>query len=291
MKLATLSHRDEIFVASIGSDNATARPISIDGQRVADMQALIEHASASGKNWSEGEPIALDETTVLAPIRHPHRNVMCVGKNYYEHAHEFTKSGFDSSASSASDAVPKAPIIFTKMPESVVGTNTKIGYPGNQSEQLDYEAELGVVIGKAGQGIEPADAMGHVFGFVVINDLTARDLQAKHKQWFLGKSFETSCPMGPWLVTADEVDSGNLQVQCWVNGELRQDSNTRDLIFDIPTLIATLSRGMTLLPGDVIATGTPVGVGIGFTPPKFLQSGDKVEIEITGLGRLSNTIR
>src|SRR5690606_29712264 len=169
--------------------------------------------------------------------------------------------GFDSSASSASDAVPKAPIIFTKMPETVVGTNTKIGYPGNQSQQLDYEAELGVVIGKAGQGIEPADAMGHVFGFVVINDLTARDLQAVHKQWFLGKSFETSCPMGPWLVTADEVDSGNLQVQCWVNGELRQDSNTRDLIFDIPTLIATLSRGMTLLPGDVIATGTPVGVG------------------------------
>jgi len=290
MKLATLSHRDETFVAAIDSDAATARPISIEGQPVSDMLELIGHA-ASGGSCSQGDPIPLGEATVLAPIPRPRRNVMCVGKNYYEHAHEFTKSGFDSSASSASDAVPKAPIIFTKMPESVVGPDTAIGYPGNQCEQLDYEAELGVVIGKAGQGIKPENAMDHVFGFVVINDLTARDLQAVHKQWFLGKSFETSCPMGPWLVTADEVDSGDLQVQCWVNGELRQNSNTRDLIFDIPTLIATLSRGMTLLPGDVIATGTPVGVGIGFTPPKFLQSGDKVEVEITGLGRLSNTIR
>jgi len=290
MKLATLSHRDETFVAAIDSDAGTARPLSIDGRPVSGMLELIEHA-ASGGSCSQGDPVPLSEATVLAPIPRPRRNVMCVGKNYYEHAHEFTKSGFDSSASSASDAVPKAPIIFTKMPESVVGPGAPIGYPGNQCEQLDYEAELGVVIGKAGQGIKPENAMDHVFGFVVINDLTARDLQAVHKQWFLGKSFETSCPMGPWLVTADEVDSGNLQVQCWVNGELRQNSNTRDLIFDIPTLIATLSRGMTLLPGDVIATGTPVGVGIGFTPPKFLQSGDKVEVEITGLGRLSNTIR
>lgn len=291
MKLATLSHRDEIFVASIDSEAGTARPLRIDGHSVTDMLKLIDHVSGLGRMPTEGEPIALGEVTILAPIPRPRRNVMCVGKNYYEHAHEFTKSGFDSSASSASDAVPKAPIIFTKMPESVVGTNTAIGYPGNQSEQLDYEAELGVIIGKAGQGISSANAMDHVFGYVVINDLTARDLQATHKQWFLGKSFETSCPMGPWLVTADEVDGANLNVQCWVNGELRQNANTSDLIFDIPTLIATLSKGMTLMPGDIIATGTPVGVGIGFTPPKFLQSGDKVEIEITGLGRLTNTIR
>lgn len=291
MKFATLSHRDEIFVASIDSEAGTARPLRIDGQPVTDMLKLIDHVSGSGRMPTEGEPIALGDATILAPIPRPHRNVMCVGKNYYEHAHEFTKSGFDSSASSASDAVPKAPIIFTKMPESVVGTNMAIGYPGNQSKQLDYEAELGVIVGKAGQGISSANAMDHVFGYVVINDLTARDLQATHKQWFLGKSFETSCPMGPWLVTADEVDGANLNVQCWVNGELRQNANTSDLIFDIPTLIATLSKGMTLMPGDIIATGTPVGVGIGFTPPKFLQSGDKVEIEITGLGRLTNTIR
>lgn len=289
MKLATLRHRDEVFVASI--DNDTARPLSIDGKVVTSMLELIDDASASRKQWSEGTPIPLGEATILAPIPKPRRNVMCVGKNYYEHAHEFTKSGFDSSASNANDAVPKAPIIFTKVPESVTGTGTAIGYPDGQCEQLDYEAELGVVIGKAGQGIQPANAMEHVFGYVIINDLTARDLQAVHKQWFLGKSFETSCPMGPWIATADEVDGAALQVQCWVNGELRQDANTQDLIFDIPTLVATLSKGMTLLPGDVIATGTPVGVGIGFTPPKFLQAGDKVDIAITGLGRLSNTIR
>src|SRR5690606_27530675 len=258
---------------------------------VADMLAFIDHASTGAKGWTEGEAFPLSEASFVAPIPRPRRNVMCVGKNYFEHAHEFTKSGFDSSASNAADAVPKAPIIFTKMPETVVATGTAIGYPGNQCEQLDYEAELGVIIGKGGKNIDAANAMDHVFGYVVINDLTARDLQAKHKQWFLGKSFETACPMGPWLVTADEVDGSNLQVQCWVNGELRQNASTRDLIFDIPTLIATLSKGIELRPGDVIATGTTVGVGIGFTPPKFLKSGDKVEIEITGLGRLTNTIR
>lgn len=291
MKLATLSYRDEVFIASIDEDSSTAKPLSINGARIKDMLTLIEHAAASAPTWTEDGAISLNDATVLAPLPRPRRNIMCVGKNYYEHAHEFAKSGFDSSSANGKDAVPSAPIIFTKMPESVIGPNTSIGYPGNNSNQLDYEAELGVVIGKAGLSITAEDAMDHVFGFVVINDLTARDLQAQHKQWFLGKSFETSCPMGPWLVTADEVDSTNLQVQCWVNGDLRQDSNTRDLIFDIPTLIETISRGTTLLPGDVIATGTPVGVGIGFTPPKFLQSGDKVEVEITGLGRLSNTIR
>ena len=215
---------------------------------------------------------------------------MCVGKNYFEHAHEFTRSGFDSSASSAKDAIPSAPIVFTKMPETVVASGTPMGYPNGASQQLDYEAELGVIIGKPGLAIGKADAMSHVFGYVIINDLTARDLQAKHKQWFLGKSFETSCPMGPWIATADELDGANLNVKCWVNGELRQNANTQDLIFDIPTLIETLSAGTMLLPGDIIATGTPVGVGIGFNPPRFLSSGDVVDIEIDGLGRLSNPV-
>jgi len=290
MKLATLSHRDETFVASIDERSSTCRPISVDGRRITDMLTLIE-GGISASAWSEGEPIPLAEVTLHAPITRPRRNIMCVGKNYFEHAQEFAKSGFDSSASGANDAVPKAPIIFTKMPESVTGPNTAVGYPNGGCQQLDYEAELGVIIGKPGLGIKKAEAMGHVFGYVIINDLTARDLQAAHKQWFLGKSFETSCPMGPWITTADEINGADLTVQCWVNGEQRQNASTRDLIFDIPTLIETMSRGMTLLPGDIIATGTPVGVGIGFNPPKFLQSGDKVDIEITGLGRLSNTIR
>jgi 2-keto-4-pentenoate hydratase/2-oxohepta-3-ene-1,7-dioic acid hydratase in catechol pathway len=133
--------------------------------------------------------------------------------------------------------------------------------------------------------------MDHVFGYTIVNDVTARDLQSKHKQWFIGKSLDTFCPMGPYLVTADAVDGTDLDVKCWVNGELRQDANTADLIFDVATLIETLSAGFTLKPGDVIATGTPAGVGIGFDPPKYLQPGDEVAIEISGLGRLSNRLR
>ena len=158
------------------------------------------------------------------------------------------------------------------------------------TQQLDYEAELAVVIGKAGQGIKKADAMSHVFGYTIINDVTARDLQKLHRQWFIGKSLDGFCPMGPYIVTADEVDGQALDVRCWINDELRQNANTRQLIFDIPTLIETLSAGMTLQPGDIIATGTPAGVGIGFTPPRFLQSGDRVRIEIAGLGVLENTV-
>jgi 2-keto-4-pentenoate hydratase/2-oxohepta-3-ene-1,7-dioic acid hydratase in catechol pathway len=215
---------------------------------------------------------------------------MCVGKNYHEHAREFTRSGFDSSASSVADAIPTAPIIFTKVPECVIAGGVDIRYPAGLSDSLDYEAELGVVIGRGGRSISSAEAYGHVCGYTIINDVTARDLQGRHKQWFLGKSLDTFCPMGPWLVTADEVDPANLTVKCWVNDELRQDANTRDLIFDIPTLIETISAGITLRPGDVIATGTPAGVGIGFTPPRFLKRGDRVTIEIQGLGRLSNSV-
>jgi 2-keto-4-pentenoate hydratase/2-oxohepta-3-ene-1,7-dioic acid hydratase in catechol pathway len=159
------------------------------------------------------------------------------------------------------------------------------------TSQLDYEAELAVIIGKPGRGISKADALKHVWGYTIVNDVTARDLQQKHRQWFLGKSMDTFCPMGPYIVTADEVgDPATLNVRCWINGELRQDANTSDLIFDIPTIIETISLGMTLEPGDVIATGTPAGVGIGFNPPKFLKPGDEMKISIDRLGTLINRI-
>jgi len=159
------------------------------------------------------------------------------------------------------------------------------------TSSLDYEVELAVIIGRGGRGIRKSEAMRHVWGYTIINDVTARDWQRKHKQWFLGKSFDTFCPMGPIAVTADELDAGNLEVKCWVNGELRQNANTRDLIFDIPSLMATISAGLTLKPGDVIATGTPAGVGLGFNPPKFLRPGDKVSISISHLGTLTNTFQ
>jgi len=232
---------------------------------------------------------ALDRATILAPISSPRRNIFCVGKNYHEHAAEFQRSGFDSSAKDGEHA-PEAPVVFTKPASAIVAPGAVIPRHAQVTQQLDYEAELAVVIGKAGQGIKKADAMSHVFGYTIINDVTARDLQKLHRQWFIGKSLDGFCPMGPYIVTADEVDGQALDVRCWINDELRQNANTRQLIFDIPTLIETLSAGMTLQPGDIIATGTPAGVGIGFTPPRFLQSGDRVRIEIAGLGVLENTV-
>jgi 2-keto-4-pentenoate hydratase/2-oxohepta-3-ene-1,7-dioic acid hydratase in catechol pathway len=176
----------------------------------------------------------------------------------------------------------------------VIGPDEPIRYPAGVSEQLDYEAELAVIIGhvrgKGGRGIAKTDALRHVWGYTIVNDVTARDLQARHKQWFLGKSMDSFAPMGPWAVTADEVDLATAGIRCWVNGELRQDARIADLIFDVPTLIATISAGITLLPGDIIATGTPAGVGIGFRPPKFLKKGDTVVMEVDGIGRLSNPV-
>lgn len=290
MKLATVLKDNKQVVVQIDDARKTCQVLTLNGQPVDDMNWLIDNFSHVRNQLANGETASLDDVTLQAPIPRPRRNIMCVGKNYFAHAHEFANSGFDSSTTSAADAVPKKPIIFTKMPETVVPTGTPIGHPDKTLGKLDYEAELGVIIGKAGMGIRQQDAMDHVFGYVIINDLTERGLQGEHKQWFLGKSFETSCPMGPWIATADELDAGNLDLKCWVNDELRQDANTRDLIFNIPTLIETISRGHRLLPGDIIATGTPVGVGIGFNPPKFLQAGDRVDITITGLGKLSNTI-
>jgi len=176
------------------------------------------------------------------------------------------------------------------VPDAVIGTGAAIRIPAAVSEAIDYEAELAVVIGRGGRGIPAARAMEHVWGYTIINDVTARDWQQRHKQWLLGKSFDTFCPMGPWLVTADELDGVNTRVRCWINDELRQDARTTDLIFPIPTLIETISAGITLYPGDLISTGTPVGVGIGFTPPRYLQPGDRVRIEIDGIGILENPV-
>ena len=171
----------------------------------------------------------------------------------------------------------------------MVGPNDVVRLPGAAiTTQIDYEAELAIVIGKAGRNIRAADALDHVWGWTIVNDVTARDVQMRHSQWDLGKSFDTFCPMGPWIVTADELDGTNTRVRCWVNGELRQDARTTDLIYDIPTLIETCSRGITLLPGDVIATGTPAGVGMGMNPPRWLGHGDVVKIEIDGIGTLEN---
>ncbi|MGY0388082.1 fumarylacetoacetate hydrolase family protein [Nocardioides sp. WG-D5] len=233
--------------------------------------------------------IPLEEVILGAPIPTPVRNVFCVGKNYSDHVREFGRSGYDTP--SRSEELPARPIVFSKVPTSVTGPYDDIeSHPGLTNE-LDYEGELGVIIGVGGRGISRDEAYDHVWGYTIINDVTARDLQRDHKQWLLGKSLDTHCPMGPYAVSADEVgDVSTLEIETLVNGERRQFAPVKDLIFDIPELIATISAGITLVPGDVIATGTPAGVGIGFDPPKFLHSGDVVEVRITGLGAQRNTI-
>ncbi|MGQ7793852.1 fumarylacetoacetate hydrolase family protein [Faunimonas sp. B44] len=247
-------------------------------------RAAVEALVSSGKGV-----VGPGNVRHLAPIPRPARNIMCVGKNYYDHAHEFHGSGFDSSG--GAQAVPPLPVIFTKATSSVIGPNDPIPAWRDFTNSLDYEVELAVVIGKGGAGITKANAFDHVFGYMILNDATSRELQKKHQQWFLGKSIDGFCPMGPWLVTADEVpDVTAMRVSTKVNGETRQDASVADLIFDIPTLIETISAVITLEPGDIIATGTPAGVGLGFNPPKYLKPGDVVTMEITGLGVLENPI-
>ena len=292
MKFATISLDQKSAVALVDPQKGRFWPLdAVLGEPVNGMLDLISrYEELRSRIRPQGEGHVLRDVVLKAPIPRPARNVMCVGKNYYEHAHEFTRSGYDSSAKAASDAIPTAPIIFTKTPETVIADGEGIRYPEGVSDSLDYEAELGVIIGRGGRGISREQAHDHVWGYTIINDVTARDLQGRHKQWFLGKSLDTFCPMGPWVVTADELALADTSVRCWVNDELRQNANTNDLIFDIPTLIETISAGMTLFPGDIIATGTPAGVGIGFNPPRFLQRGDTIRIEIGGIGELTNQV-
>lgn len=282
MRFATVEYQGRNLVCTVEATGRMVMPLAID-----DINAVFRgERCASG-----GQAIPIEAVKLKAPVPLPRRNIMCVGKNYHEHAREFSASGFDSSSTGAADAIPTAPIIFTKVPQSVIGPDEPILYPDGVSEQLDYEAELAVIIGAGGRGIAKADAMKHVWGYTIVNDVTARDLQARHKQWFLGKSMDTFAPMGPWCVTADEVDLATAGIRCWVNGELRQQAKIADLIFDVPTLISTISAGITLIPGDIIATGTPAGVGIGFKPPRFLKKGDVVAMEVDGIGRLTNPVR
>ena len=290
MRLATLLLDGHETVCCVSSDGQRCWPATdAEGAPYASMAELIRRVSAVPQDMPAGETFPLDPAMLRAPLV-PARNIMCVGKNYGDHVREFAQSGFDSSGGKGAETVPEAPIIFTPTPETVIGPGEPIRIPHGLSRQVDYEAELAVVIGQGGRGIARAAAMEHVFGFTIVNDVTARDLQLKHGQWFLGKSIDGFCPMGPWIVTADELDAANIAIQCRVNGELRQDATTADLIFDIPALIEAISAGITLKPGDVIATGTPAGVGAGFTPPRFLAPGDVVTIDVAGIGRLENGV-
>lgn len=252
--------------------------------------AMIAGGADAQAAWraKAGRRVPLSDVRLLAPIPEPRRDIFCIGKNYYAHAAEFHSSGFDSSAK---EEVPSHPVVFTKPTTSVCGPGDVVRGSLDPTASVDYEGELAVIIGTRCFGVSKAEAMDHVFGYVIVNDVTSRELQKQHNQWVIGKGIDSFCPMGPWILTADEVaDVTALELVTEINGEERQRAHLADLIFDIPTLIETMSRTMTLLPGDIIATGTPVGVGIGFKPPRYLQAGDQMRVSITGLGVLENTI-
>ena len=290
MKLAAYQYKSDQYVGVVSDDLQTVTPYQLS-QEAAQRGALgIIEMMADGQTLpAMGQAVALKEVCLLAPIPKPRRNIFCVGKNYLDHVKEIKDSKLGEAQGSMAN-LSKHPVVFSKVPETVIASRMGIDSHPAATQEMDYEAELAVVIAKKGKAISKTDAMKHVWGYTIINDVSARDVQAKHVQFHIGKSFDTFCPMGPWLVSADELDEKNTKIQCWVNGELRQDGNTNQMIFDIPTVIESISAGMTLYPGDVIATGTPSGVGMGFKPPRFLKKGDSVKIQIDGIGVLENPV-
>jgi 2-keto-4-pentenoate hydratase/2-oxohepta-3-ene-1,7-dioic acid hydratase in catechol pathway len=258
-----------------------------------DMIELICMGGAAltiaGEAIERAIPIPLRDIRIHAPVPRPPKNVMCVGRNYRDHAAEFTRSGFDASERSV---VPEHPVIFTKAATSIIGPEQPIVLANDPTGTVDYEGELGVVIGREGRRIPEEEAFGYVLGYTIVNDVTARVLQDRHVQWFIGKSPDTFCPMGPAIVTIDELtDVRASWLRTHVNGDLRQEARISSLIFDIPSLIHTISETVRLEPGDVIATGTPAGAGIGFDPPRFLAPGDRVQVSVDGIGTLGNPVR
>lgn len=270
---------------------------ALDGGSIADLSgALPEDMTDLIETWdldqaeaafSTARRIPLDDVRLLAPLA-PRRNVIAVGRNYHDHAREFSASGFDASEK---QMVPDYPVFFTKAPSSVIGPEEPIILANDPTGTTDYEGEMAVVIGRTARHLTLENALDHVFGWTIVNDVTARDLQKRHIQWFLGKSPDTFCPMGPVITTLDELpDIESSWLRTTVNGELRQETPIKALIFDVPALLTSLSAVMTLKPGDIIATGTGKGVGIGFDPPIYLAAGDVVEVSVDGIGTLRNPV-
>lgn len=281
MKLLSCEYKGETFAAvSDGKKAYKAAP---------DMYALLDRLEGAlpGPELLLGEGIDLGELRLLAPIPEPRQDVICLGMNYMDHSAEAAKWGKDDFVKNAGKAV-----YFSKRAAYIVGPGGEIDPHFDIVDGLDYEAELAVVLGKDAYRVSKEDAFDYVLGYSVLNDVSARNLQKAHKQFYFGKSLDTHTTMGPWIVTRDELPGApELDIRCFINGEKRQDSNTRYMIFGVAEVIAELSQGMTLKAGTIIAMGTPAGVGMGFEPPKYLSCGEVVRCEIDGIGVLENPVK
>lgn len=287
MRLATCQYDDKERVAVILQDNALMLP-----EELGDMVDIISDGEDSLESIrhiidkSAQDSVELEHISLLAPIRRFSRDILCTGWNYLDHFHESLgrREGQDV-------PLPDAPTFFTKSPHVTIGPYDDIAYDTKVSTQWDYEAEVAIVFGKRGRSIPAAEAMNYVWGYCLANDVSQRNLQRRHgAQWFKGKSIDQSMPLGPWIVTADEVDPKGIQLQCFLNGEKMQDASTSQMAFSIPELIAELTYGMTICPGDILLTGTPSGIGNARTPPVFLKANDELVVTGSGLGELRNKL-
>ncbi|MGH6726395.1 MAG: fumarylacetoacetate hydrolase family protein [Pseudolabrys sp.] len=287
MRIAAInSPKGKVFGAV---DGDSFRPFLAGGGTLRDLRHVIKLIGEGSSALDYGEPVSLARAKLAAPVGPLSKNVICVGKNYYDHAREFAQSGVDQSGDK--QEAPADPVIFTKSASSLADPGQKIAASLDPTHTVDYEGEFGVVIGRRCKNVARADALDVVFGYTIVNDVTARAVQQKHKQWFLGKSLDGFCPVGPCLVTRDEFGvPGEQELATFVNDERRQFAKLKDMIFDVPTFIETVTAYVPLEPGDLLATGTPAGVGIGFDPPRYLQAGDVVRIAVSGIGELINPI-
>ena len=296
MRLATFDAGRGPRVAIIAADDTLVPVADIVPDAPEDMLGIIAagdplHERLRGMAAKAGDGARLATVKLLAPIQRPRRNVFCVGWNYSEHFQEGAKLRAAQGAPGQQE-IPEFPALFSKNPATVTGPDAPVRYPDPHSVQLDWECELAVIVGRSGLDIDEAAAMSHVFGYTCANDVSVRDVQRRHGgQWFKGKNFDSHLPMGPWIVTADELDPSALRIQTRVNGVTKQDSNTTFMVFKLPRLLREFSAGCRLEPGDVIITGTPEGVGFARKPPEFMKIGDVVEVEIEGIGVLRNTVQ
>jgi len=270
MKIAQFFDKDCIRLGLI--ENNCLLPIDFDGD-------MIDFIESKSKPKTVGEPIPLEHVKLASPVTRPSK-VIALGLNYKDHADE------------GKGKIPDVPLIFAKFPNSIIGHNDQIRWNMQVTKKVDFEAELAVIIGEKVYNIPEVDALGAIFGYTCSNDVSARDLQFGDKQWVRGKSLDTFCPLGPWIITADEIpDPHCLEIRCLLNGRLMQESNTSKMIFTVPTLVSFMSQHFTLLPGDVIMTGTPSGVGVFRNPSVYMKDGDEVTVEIEGVGQLVNRCR